>query len=371
MEGNNLLTGGVETLNVMKDHLLDLQGTQAQYNTLLQGEKQLAKKVEDLEKDLSEEIQRTTKKRRQEIEETFDDQISKTKAKIKKTKDKRDKYKNSKVSERISEETAFLREENKKLKQEAKAIFRSKHIPSICNSKIFYALYLPKAFTDFLILLVTLVIILLAIPCGIYFLVLPEEKIPYLIIIFIITAAIFFTLYVLIGNHTKDKHLEEFRQVNGIRKNIRANKKKIAVIKRNIKKDRDESSYGLENFDEELHKLEKEAADILEQKKEALEVFDSTTSHVISNDIRGHYEEKLNSLKAEYNKVSSDRLEAEEKIKALTLKLANEYEPFIGKDLMTLDHLDSLINTIHAGLASTISEAVVYYRKSLEESGLK
>ena len=38
-------------------------------------------------------------------------------------------------------------------------------------------------------------------------------------------------------------------------KNMRA----IKSIKKNIKKDSDESSYGLENFDEDIEKLEGEA----------------------------------------------------------------------------------------------------------------
>ena len=33
----------------------------------------------------------------------------------------------------------------------------------------------------------------------------------------------------------------------------------------------------------------------------------------------------------------------EEKIKVLTLNIANEYELYVGKDLMTLDHLKTLI----------------------------
>jgi hypothetical protein len=172
----------------------------------------------------------------------------------------------------------------------------------------------------------------------------------------------------MIGSRTKERHTEEILQVKRIRSNVRVNKKKIAVIKNNIKKDRDESAYGLQNFDEDLAKLEREAADISIQKKDALEAFDHTTSQIIAAEIKGIYEDKLSTLKTDYDKTSAESKKAEEKIKALTIKIASEYEPFIGKDLMSLERMDALINIIQAGSATTISEAVAFYRQSRVEA---
>ena len=371
MDGGNLLTGGVETLNEMKEHLHELYENKSKQERLTLEEKRLAESIRETEKAVSEEIQTTVVKRRKEVEGTFEGQIAKTKAKIKKAKEKRDKYKESKVSERIDMETASLREDNKNLKQGIKTIFHQNKIPSIFNTKLFYAFYFPKGFTDFILLVSVLLILFLAIPCGIYFFLLPEEKILYLILIYLAVVTIFFALYVTIGNKAKDKHMDALIQIKGIRENIRMNRKKIAIIKRDIKRDRDESPYGLESFDEKLAKLQAELEDINQQKKDALAAFDSTTSHVISEDMEGRYQEKLTGLKSEYDKVNSDFSDTEEKIKALTLKIANEYEPYVGKDLMTLDRLDSLINIIQAGSAATISEAIAYYKKSMEEAGMK
>lgn len=365
MDGGNLLTGGVETLNEIKEYFLELQGYQTNYDTLVLDEEKLEKNVKDLEKDISDEILNTTKKRRQEIEDTFDKQIDKIRARIKKTRDKRDKSKSSKVSERIVIETASLKEENSQLKLETKTIFKQKHVPAFCNTKYYYALYLPRSFADFLMILGTLLITLYVIPCGIYFFILPEEKVIYLILIYIITVLIFGGLYLMVGDRTKDKHLEEIKQVKGLRDKIRVNNKKASVIKKNILKDRDESRYGLENFDEELGKLEKETAEIAEQKKVALGTFDNTTSQVIGTEIKGEHEEQLVGLKTQYQRVSGESNKAGDMIKALTIKIASEYEPFIGKDLMTLDRLDALINIIQAGSAGSVSEAVAFYKQGI------
>ncbi len=366
MEGsNNVLSGSVDMLNEIKENLLELHGYQAKYDNLVMEEQKLEKSIQTIEKAVSEEAAATTRKRRQEIEETFDKQIDRTKARIKKIRDKRDKRKDRKVSERIQEETADLREENNRLKLETKTIFKQKHVPSYCNTGLYYALYFPRHFGDLPVILGTLFITLFLIPCGIYFLVLPEERILYLILIYIASVIFFGGIYLMLGSHTKDKHPEAMRQVGGVRDHIRANHKKMNIIKRNIRKDRDESSYGLENFDEELARLGQEEADIADQKKEALLTFDNTTSQVIASEIIGRQEEKLNSLRTEYESACGESSRAEDKIKALTIKIASEYEPFIGKDLMLLDRLEALINIIQAGNASNISEAVAFYRQNM------
>lgn len=365
MDENNLLSSGVDKLNEIKENLLELDGYQDKYENLVIEESKNEKSIQGLEKAARDEVQATIKKRRAEIESAYDKQLDKSRASIKKIKDKRDKRKNKRVSERIGEETASLREENRRLKLEAKTLFKQKHVPSYCNTKIYYALYYPRYFSDILIVLFTILLTLLIIPCGIYFFALPEERILYLVLIYIISVLIFGGVYLTIGNSTKDKHSDTIKQVRELRHEIVNNKKKINTIKTNIKKDRDESSYGLENFDENLAKLDSELADMAEQKKEALLTFENTTIEVISSEIRRQYEDKIAAIKADNDKVISETAQAENKIKALTLKIASEYEPYIGKDLIRLDRVESLINIIEAGNATNISEAVQFHKQNM------
>lgn len=365
MEEGNLLSGGVDRLNEIKENLLELRGYQEKYDNLVIEEGKNEKSIQSLEKTATDEVQATIKKRRTEIEGAFDKQMDKTRASIKKIKDKRDKSKNKKVSERIAEETASLRNDNHKIKLDAKTLFKQKRVPSYCNTKLYYALYYPRYLSDIVIIMFLLLLTLLVIPCGIYFFVLPEERILYLVLVYIITVVIFGGIYLLIGNHTKDKHSEVIKQVREMRHEIITNMKRIKAIKTSIKKDRDESSYGLENFDEELSKLDEELAGVAQQKKEALLAFENTTTQIITSETRKQYEEKLVAIKVDNDKVIVEIAQAENKIKALTLKIASEYEPFIGKDLITLDRIDSLINIIEAGNATTISEAVQFHRQNI------
>ena len=365
MEGNfNILAGNIDTLNEIKESLLELQGYQTRYDNLTEEEEKLEKTIQTVQKVVADEIASTTKKRRQEIEDTFDKQIDKTRARIKKIRDKRDKRKTSKVSERIFEETTPLREENNRLKLEAKTIFKQKHVPAFCNTGLYYSLYYPKYLGDISVILITLLLTLFLIPCGIYFLVLNEDRILYLILTYIASVIVFGGIYLLIGNLTKDKHPEAMKQVGSLRSQIRSNHKKMDTIGRSIKKDRDESRYGLENFDDELTRLGSEEAEIATQKKDALLTFDNSTSQVIATEIMVRQEEKLAALKEDYESACDEAGRAADKIKALTIKIASEYEPFIGKDLMSPDRLDALSNIIQAGNASSISEALAFYRQN-------
>ncbi len=365
MDGNSILSGGVELLVKIKESLIDLSEKRSRYDVLVREEGDLDRNIKDLDKAVEDEILDTTNSRRKEIESTFDKQIAKVQDKIKKTTGKRDQVKNSKVSERIDQETESYKSENKELKLDNKKVLKENRIPRWCNSGLFFALYYPKSFSDLLIILISVLLAFLLIPCGIYFLLLPVKEIYYLVIIYFITIIFFGGLYIMISNRTKEKHREIFLQVKDIRNKIRLNEKKMVRIKKKIKKDNDESSYGLEKFDEELVVLEQEVSDISEKKKEALLNFDNKTNGVIKNQIQERFREKRSQLKTDHEKASSEVIKLEKDIKDLTIKIASEYEPYIGKDLMNIDRLDSLINIIEAGNATNVSEAIAYNSDSL------
>ena len=364
MENNNILSAGIEQLNEIKENLQKLNENTDKSKHLKEETEKLEKAIKKLEKDVADEISQTIKKRRGEIENTFDKEINKIKDKAKKVKEQRNKAKNLKVSERIVLETAELRKENNNLRLEAKTIVKQERLPLFCNSKLYQALYYPSCFTDFLLIILALAIVLLLIPCGIYFYLLPENKIVYLVLSYVATVIVFGSIYLAIGNITRNKYLEKILQIREIRKKIRANKKKISAIKRRIKRDRDESGYDLNRFDDELAALDKSEDEILSQKKEALTVFDNVTSKVIANEIQELHKDKLDKLKIELENAKDSLKQTEEKIKALTIKIASEYEPFLGKDLMTLDRLETLSNIILAGNATNISEAIAYYKQN-------
>lgn len=367
MEGHNLLSGGIETLNEIKDALVQLQAYQSTYQNSVKEEEKLHKSIQEYEKSVTDEINGTVKKRKQEIEDTFDKQIQRIETNKKQTENQRGKHKSRKVSERIMSETASLRDENQRIQFDSKHYFKQNHVPGFCNTRAFYALYSPGNFGDFMIILCTLIVILLIIPCAIYFGLLVDQNTAYLIMVYILTVVFFGGIYLLIGNQTKAKYPNEIRQVKEYRNQIRKNNKNIAHIKKQVRKDKDESAYGLNNYDEKLVKLNQESDEILSQKKEAISTFDHSTSKIVTSEIQALHAEKLKALQSEYDTVKEHIEQSDNNVKALTLKIAREYEPYLGKDLMSLEKLDALMNIIETGSAQTISQAIIFQKKDNNE----
>ena len=78
-------------------------------------ERNLKKAITTEEKSIQDEIAQTIRRRKNEIEKTYDDQIDANKSKNRNVRAKRDKAKSKRVDERVSYETAELTEENRQL----------------------------------------------------------------------------------------------------------------------------------------------------------------------------------------------------------------------------------------------------------------
>ncbi|MDF2610745.1 MAG: hypothetical protein K0R92_2219 [Lachnospiraceae bacterium] len=358
----NILSQGVEELQKVKDSLIKLDEYKNENDSLVIEENRLERTIQGKEKAVSDEIASTVRKRKDEIDTTYDEQIGKIQSRSKKIKNKKEKSKSVKITERIEAETADLRDESRQMHLDSKNIFKQDKVPAICNSRLFYALFMPKGLGDLFILFTSLLIFLLAIPCGIYFLLLPQEKVLYLILIYFITVIIFLAIYKVIENKTKDKHREAIRQVRKIRTNLIMNKRKQNIIKKRIRKDTDESVYGLEKFDEELKQTEQELSTLANQKKEALAEFDNTTKTVITEEIKSRYQEELTTIKNDYESVCSKVKLAEENIRTLSLEIASKYEAYLGKEFMVPEKLDELAELMTQNNLATISEAIAEYR---------
>ncbi len=356
---NAILHAGVDELNTIKEHVLELTGYQERNAELEKEETRLEKLIATKEKDLNDEIESTLKKRKNELMESYESQRNALNARTKKIKAKKEKDKGAKVSERIAEETADLRDRNKELALEIKAKMKADKTPRICNTTLFYAFFLPKSFVEFLIFMFGLLIVFLAIPFGLY-------QLPFakkfgeiaLAIIYVIMILLVGSIYLAINNKVKEKHLETIRAIRGLRNQYGRNAKNIRDIQRGIKNDSDESTYGLERYDAELTEISAEIQRVTEEEKEALTTFETTTTQQIKAEIKSRYEEELLNLREKYKETCTEQKEAEEKVKDFSLMMSKQYEAYLGKEMLTVSKLDKLIAHIRKGEAADIGEAL-------------
>lgn len=366
MQGN-ILSGGVKELEDVRQKITDLNTCQNQYDELGKQESRLEKSIKGKEKDIADEIGTALRQRKEEIEKTYDEQLDLTRQQIRKIKNRKMKSKNEKVNERIDNETAGIREEYRLMKLEIRDLFKSNRIPLVLNNKLFYSIFFPARVMDLLIIAAVVAFLLLALPYLLYTLVLPQEKMIFLFLIYAFIVLIFGGGFLLIENNIKAKNRNTFVQIHKKRKQMTLTRRGIDNIRSGILKDKDESIYELEDFDRELEELEEELSNINAGKKEALSNFENTTRNVIREEITQQNQEELLRLKKEYTKVHGDIKTTQDNIKNLSLEIASGYEAYIGKELLTAENLEALIRLMYDKNIATVSEAIAEYKTGIVE----
>ena len=73
---NAILHGGVDELNVIKEHVMELAGYQERNAELIKEEARLDKLIAGKEKDLNDETENTLKKRKSELVAAYESQLA-------------------------------------------------------------------------------------------------------------------------------------------------------------------------------------------------------------------------------------------------------------------------------------------------------
>lgn len=334
---------------------------------LSESEKQLENSLRVKQKLVADTISQTVKQRTEEISKSYDAEINKVQDHLKKIRTKREKAKNQGVKDRISEDTLGLVKENKNLRDQMKTLFRANHVPGFCRSGYYYALYFTRSLKDVLTLFLTIFICFLAAPCGIYFM-LPEKKTIYLIGIYMALIFVFGGIYVSIGNRTKIKYMDVLKEGQEIRGKIRANRKQMRVIAKTIRRDKNETIYNLQKFDDEIAQLDQDLSQIKRKKKEALNTFDTVTRTIISDEITANYKEELDRMEKELTETTAALKETRNAAKEKALFITDNFEVYAGKEYMTVEKLAVLEDIVRTGEAANISEAISVYKRRQESA---
>lgn len=333
-------------------------------------EKQLENSLKAKQKSVADTIAQTVKKRSDEISKSYDSEIGKAQDRLKKVRGKREKAKTQGEKERIAEETQSLIRENEELRGQIKTMFRANHVPGYCASNLYYSLYFTKGIGEMATMLAALLIVFLALPCGIYFLI-PNRQTLYLVGIYVAVILIFGGIYVKIGNSTRMKYMDVLKEGRGIRNRIRANKKQMKVITRSIRKDKNETVYNLQKFDDEIAQIEQDLAQAERKKKEALNTFETVTKTIISDEIMGNNRPEIDQIESDLAKTAADLKETQNAAMNKALYITDHFEIYAGKDFMTKERLEALEEIITSGKASNISEAIVVFKSKDYQTGAK
>lgn len=361
MSESNILSAGLSELKELKEMLVCLENDKALNLELSAKEEELERQIQILEKQLSDKTVLVTKQRSTELGATYNEQLEKTKSRLKKVRAKKEKQKSTLVSDRIVAETAQVREERDQLYDQIKKLYKESKISRIFNNNFVHALLIPQSFKDILIILLTLAIVLFLLPCGIYYLAF-RPRTMYLIVIYIVTVLIFGGLYVAVGRMTKERHPQTFEKIKSLRRELKNNQKNIRNMERAIRKDKDESQYDLGKFNSELKELEEELERIDADKKAAFKKFDAETKAAIAAQIAAEFATGLDPLRKEHDEIYEQQRRVEENIKKLSMKLTSEYNSYLGKENLDIQMITALIRIMEVGRAATVTDALAVYR---------
>ncbi len=360
--GSSILYEGKSTLLRIREEVDALDESVRHEHELDEAVERMERELSIRKKQVNEEVADTIRKRREEIFATFKDEEDKISQNLKKTRTKKERMRNGRVSERITAETSGILDDNDMLKSEAKKIFRQSHTPAFFNSDLFYTLFMPKGLRDYLLCFVAFVILFAAIPVGAYLLIPEPRKMWYLMLIYLAAIVLFGGGYLLIHSKVRQDYLEIVNKGYQIRQRQRKNRKLVKKISRNIEKDKDDSSYGLEPYDDDIADLEQQQKEMNARRREAIRVYDEQTKLQVEREIRQKYEKDLADRQQELTAAAEELKATRLMIKQQTLAISGNYEVYMGKEFVSptaLARMDTLMD--EKGLA-TIGEALDAYK---------
>ena len=169
---------------------------------------------------------------------------------------------------------------------------------------------------------------------------------------------------VVVSRHFGARRYSDLRAGRMMRDERASNRKKIKVITRAIHRDVSEDSYNLDSYNYEIARLEAEIEDVAKRKQENLNTFEAATKKVIADEIMENNKDRILKIQDGYQKLHLQLIDADKQLRAQTMQITANYEPYLGKDFLDSGRVDSLIELVDSGKASTITEAITVYRES-------
>jgi len=356
MDGTNILYGDIDELKTVRDELKALEDVKKKVDDFTLATQRLEKDVRAEEKLMSDIIDSTVKKRREQVVENFDKEIKKAQDRLKKIRGNRDKVKNKRMNERIKLETDDFVQENKNLKEEIKTYYRQKRIPAVFNWDFLYGLVFFVDYADYIRIAVIALLSVFGIPSLVVNLL--HIHVFFEVILFMLMAAVVPFLYVLLFRYARMDNRGIFIEKRELYYKIRKNKRQIKRITKSIHKDKDEESYDLGSYDDDIDDLEDSINDMVRKKNQVLSKFETITKPEIIDEITERETPHIEALKVKLNQAQLELKSYSDSQQKMSVQIASNYAAYIGNENMTLQKIDRLMDIMKDGRAKTIGDAV-------------
>ena len=345
-----------------KQMLQDYQEGQKQKTRVANEVKQCEKSVAANEKSVADSIASATKKRREEIAASYDKELAGIQDSIDAVKVERQKAKANAIAQRIQRETAPISQSNQELEEQIEMKYRENKVPFLARSQAISGLFIRKSLKDWIFTLVFAAVMLFLIPL---FIILGMAAHPVgLAFVMFVYMLVIFGLYLYLLNHCFIKYSGINDEVDELRRQIRANDKTKQSISSRIKKDENEEGYHLEEYDNEIARLQGQMEETINQRQAALDQFESEMRSQIAADVTAEKQEETAAVEKRLEDARKAQVTLDNELAAMEAVIREEYEPIFGKDLLHKNKLDSLAQFCEDHPDLTTEEAVAQFRNT-------
>ncbi|MBO4389984.1 MAG: hypothetical protein J5825_03915 [Lachnospiraceae bacterium] len=356
-------TTQIELLEKAKKALKKAEELAAEKSRLESEKKKLEKAQAGAEKDRDSDIKSSVKKGRDSLDSEHSKKISELESNLKKVENKRAKAKEESVKDRINRENLDLIQENKNLKSDIRRVFFEKNVPFFCNTYLFCAIFHPTCLSEWVGGVLIGLFCVIGIP-AILIISLEIHDLWKILLIVGIFVVVSIVIYIAGTKLIEERSMEHIKWAAEIRRKIRRNKIEMKKTAKLIRKDRNESIYGLEDFDLEIGKLENEIDQAKKAKQNALDEFDHATSKVITDEVtekwRGKIEQAAKDLEANADSLKAAAAAVAEQ----SSKISSEFGPLLGADNMTIPKIEAIQKVLSEGNATSITDAVEFAKSN-------
>lgn len=356
---NNILSGGVQELTELIEHLDECERLQNQLEQLAGEKKQRQTELNKFQERIEAEVKKEIEKEITSITTEETQKIAKNEAEYKSIQRKRERQKNKGIRARIEEETKDFVTLERDYNKQIRRMLREHDLPLLCNSDFYFIMYIPGDMKEWCIRIVVLLGCLVLLPGLVFWIWNPFWL--WKLLCWILTDAVILAIYLTIFLLTKDRDIGALDDVRDLREKLKDTRKKIRQITSEIRNDTDESGYSLEEFDEMLQKLGTEIKILTDQKEQKIRDFQENDASGVEQRVWESHGDELEAKKHQLQEIGQSYEQLNLTLAQKNDKTTEQYEKYIDTALLNKGKLEKLKDLLEQGRASDIQEAISIY----------
>lgn len=339
-----------------KNSLISLEELKKNINALKGKVTTFENKKNEFDDNIKLTINKAIKDNKDQINKSYDEIILEIEKRLKVSESEKTKERKKNLDILVEKNTRVNKDNNEYLRNEIKRILSDNKLPGFVNSNLYFDLFFPTSFKELIVAFIFFLIFIIGVPGFIWYKFGPKEFTD--VVMLIQNKAFWITLmyiaiylfaigiiYVFIDSITK-KDKKALLDIKELRKNIRDNDKEIKRITHEVMKNTKDEDFDYTKLDRDIEGIKYELENAIEKKKEAIENFDNVTTNKIIEQVQNANKDELKNIEKELESAKVTLQETEKKHSDTRLIISEKYETKIGKNNLTVEKIDIMINAL-------------------------